>query len=80
MFVRVLLIAVALVLVWGMSVGGSRAGGRAHVYVVQPTDTLWSIAVSHYDGDPREGVWRLQQRNGLTTTLLQPGQRLVVPP
>jgi LysM repeat protein len=46
---------------------------------VKPTDTLWSIAAEHYVGDPREGVWKLQRRNQLTSTMLVPGQRLVLP-
>jgi LysM repeat protein len=46
---------------------------------VRPADTLWSIAARYYDGDPREGVWQLQQRNHLTGTLVRPGQRLVLP-
>jgi LysM repeat protein len=48
-------------------------------YVVQPADTLWSIAAKHYAGDPREGIWELQQRNHLRGTTLVPGQRLVLP-
>jgi LysM repeat protein len=48
-------------------------------YLVKPTDTLWSIAAAHYAGDPREGIWKLQQRNHLHGTTLVPGQRLVLP-
>jgi LysM repeat protein len=47
--------------------------------VVQPSDTLWSIAAKHYPGDPREGIWKLQHRNHLDGTLLLPGRRLVLP-
>jgi len=45
------------------------------VYVVQPGDTLWSIA-HELDpaGDPRETVDRLVELNG--SAALQPGQRL----
>jgi len=46
---------------------------------VKPTDTLWSIAATHYAGDPRQGIWELQQRNHLHSTTLVPGQRLVLP-
>lgn len=43
-------------------------------------DSLWSIAASRMPGvDPREGIARLQQENGLTGTEVVPGQRLVVP-
>jgi LysM repeat protein len=46
---------------------------------VRPADTLWSIASSHYGGDPRAAVWRLERRNHLSGTTLVPGQRLVLP-
>ena len=45
------------------------------VYVVQPGDTLWSIAQKlDPTGDPRETVDRLVDLNG--GSALQPGQRL----
>jgi nucleoid-associated protein YgaU len=46
---------------------------------VRPGDTLWSIAVHHYRGDPRDGVWRLQRENELGAAALQPGQVIVIP-
>ena len=46
---------------------------------VQPADTLWSITVRHYAGDPREGVWKLEHRNHLASPAIRPGQRLVLP-
>ncbi|MCP9485900.1 MAG: LysM peptidoglycan-binding domain-containing protein [Gaiellaceae bacterium MAG52_C11] len=46
--------------------------------MVQPTDTLWSIAASRY-GDPREGVYELRERNGLEGTTIVPGQVLILP-
>ena len=42
-------------------------------------DTLWGIAAQHFAGDPREGVWELQQRNGLSGATITPGQLLVLP-
>ena len=45
------------------------------VYVVQPGDTLWSIAHKvNSSADPREVVDKLVQLNG--SAALQPGQRL----
>ena len=57
----------------------SQSAGPERFYRVKPGDTLWSIAERHYAGDPREGVWKLEQRNGLRHALLRPGQRLVLP-
>src|SRR5262249_12121936 len=42
-------------------------------------DTLWSIAASHYGGDPRDAIYRLEQRNGLTNAGVWPGQRVFFP-
>ncbi len=79
MFGRVVLLALALLVVWGVLAGTSDGARPERTYVVQPRDTLWTIATRFYDADPREGVWRLRDRNGLTTTLIVPGQRLRVP-
>jgi LysM repeat protein len=50
----------------------------AHVYVVQPGDTLWSIArAARLGGDLRPVVDRLAAEIGHRP--LQPGQRLVLP-
>ena len=40
----------------------SDASGPEHRYVVQPSDTLWSIAATGYK-DPRKGVWEIRERN-----------------
>ena len=32
-----------------------------------------------YAGDPREGVWKIEHRNGLADPTIQPGERLVLP-
>jgi hypothetical protein len=79
MFVKILIGAVALALVVSLAARGSSGAGREQSYVVRPADTLWSIAVAHYPGDPREGVWKLERRNHLQTPLVRPGQRLVLP-
>jgi LysM repeat protein len=79
MFARLLLIALAVVVLWAVFARSSSATGPERRYVVRPTDTLWSIAERHYAGDPRAGVWELQQRNGLRGTTIAPGQVLVLP-
>jgi nucleoid-associated protein YgaU len=58
--------------------GGSPDAGARHL--VKPGDTLWQIAADHYDGDPRGAVWRIQERNGLTSPTLVPGMTLYLPP
>ena len=80
MFGRVLIIVVALVVLGSMLARTSSGSGKDRVYVVRPYDTLWTIAERRYGGDPREAVWRIQQRNDLEGTILRPGQRLMLPP
>ena len=75
------LIVIVLAVAFAVGVYARPSGGAEHreVYVVKPADTLWSIAASHYAGDPRDAVWRLQHRNHLAGTTLVPGERLVLP-
>ena len=79
MFVRVLILILAVGAVVGSLArpsGGARPQTR---YVVKPSDTLWTIATAHYAGDPREAVWELERRNHLNSTTLTPGQALLLP-
>lgn len=79
MFGRLLLVSILVLALWAVVARGSEGAGERRVYVVKVHDTLWSIAEAHYGGDPREGVWRLRERNRLAGTLVRPGQRLLVP-
>jgi LysM repeat protein len=80
MFVRVLLVTcLVMVLAWSVLARGSEGAGAGQPYRVQPGDTLWSIAVRHYSGDPRQGVWQLQRENRLVGSALYPGQVLRLP-
>ena len=80
MFVRILVIAaLATFMAWTLLTRASDGAGKPQVYVVRSGDTLWSIAAARYAGDPREGVWKLQQRNELAGTTIVPGERLVLP-
>lgn len=80
MFGRILIVLLVAVVLWTVfGARGSDASADGTVYVVKPADTLWSIAVTHYRGDPRAAVWNVQQRNRLSGTLVTPGQRLVLP-
>jgi LysM repeat protein len=78
MFGRILIVVALTLFLWAAFARSSDASGPERRYVVQPTDTLWSIAATRY-GDPREGVWELRERNGLQGTTLVPGQVLVIP-
>ena len=80
MFVRSLIVGVVALLLWSAAAARSDSAGPPHSYTVQPHDTLWSIAAENYAGDPREGVWKLRERNGIVGGLIRPGQRLVIPP
>lgn len=79
MFGRVLIVAVLAVFLWAVFVRDSGARGAEASYVVRAQDTLWSIAVANYAGDPREGVWELRERNHLAGVTIHPGQVLVLP-
>ena len=60
----------------GVDLSGAFIRGE-QVYVVQPGDTLWSIASSLTDGDIRSFVDELVDLNG--TASVDVGQRLVLP-
>ena len=79
MFARLLMLVTLAIVVVAVVARTSSGHGPERVYVVRPTDTLWSIATKSYDGDPREAIWRIQRRNRLDGSLLRPGERLVLP-
>jgi LysM repeat protein len=78
MFGRIVMVVLLGLVMWAVFARSSDASGPERRYVVQPYDTLWSIASARH-ADPREGVWELRERNGLEGTLIVPGQVLVVP-
>jgi LysM repeat protein len=80
MFVRILIVGVVALLLWSAAAARSESAGPPRAYTVQPHDTLWSIAAANYAGDPREGIWKLRERNDIAGGLIRPGQRLVLPP
>lgn len=78
MFARIVVVAALTLFLWAAFARSSDASGPEQRYVVQPYDTLWSIAATGY-ADPREGVWEIKERNGLENSTIVPGQVLVLP-
>jgi LysM repeat protein len=79
MFARSLALVLILLVGWVVFARPSSGSAPPTVYVVRTHDTLWSIAERLYGGDPREGIWKIQQRNHLTGTVIRAGERLVMP-
>jgi len=79
MFGRIAVVALVALLAWAVLARDTGAGSHPQFHRVQAGDTLWTIAVEHYAGDPREGVWKLQRRNALQGSTIVPGQRLALP-
>jgi hypothetical protein len=37
------------------------------------------LAATRYGGDPREALWRIEERNGFTSPTIHPGEVIVLP-
>jgi len=79
MFAKLLLLAGAALVIWSVAARPSGAHGHKVTYRVRAYDTLWTIAQTHYTGDVRGAVWRIQSANHLGSPALRPGQVLVLP-
>ncbi len=79
MFARFLLVLVLVFGLWALLARDTGASSPEQRYTVRAGDTLWGIAVVHFAGDPREGVWELQERNHLAGPTIRPGQNLRLP-
>ena len=79
MFGRIVVVALVAVLVWAVLARDTGASGKPRHHTVKAGETLWTIAAAQYGGDPRSGVWRLQEANDLNGSTIVPGQHLVVP-
>jgi nucleoid-associated protein YgaU len=78
------LLAGVLVVLAGWLLARVAFGGVPPEYqtvVVQPGDTLWSIAAAHYPAaDPRERVDAIEALNGLSGPQIAVGETLELPP
>jgi hypothetical protein len=78
------LLAVALAALAGWMLARVALGGTPPEFqtvVVQPGDTLWSIAAAHYPAaDPRQSVQAIEALNGLSGPRITPGETLELPP
>jgi LysM repeat protein len=80
--VLVLLLVLATVLVALVAVPGEAADppGPAPTAVVQPGDTLWSIAGRYAPARDRfRTIDEIRRLNGITDYTVHPGQRLILP-
>ncbi|WP_435735646.1 LysM peptidoglycan-binding domain-containing protein [Cellulosimicrobium sp. PMB13] len=82
----VLVVAVALLVLLGARVGSAVAGSagepeEVRVHVVAAGETLWdhAAALASPGEDLRDVVARIVELNGLSSSGLQAGQRLVLP-
>lgn len=83
-FAAALLFVLLLSTLWGFSQANgsevSPAAPNERSITVTTGDTLWSIAAAYnIADDTREGVFRLQKRNGLSSTTITPGDQLIIP-
>jgi predicted Zn-dependent protease len=79
MFVKMLGTTLVALIIWAIAAHSSESAGKPRYYTVKPYDTLWSIAASHYGGDPRDAIFRLEKQNGLDGAIVRPGERLLLP-
>jgi hypothetical protein len=79
MFAKIVALAVSALLVWSVAAHPSGAHGPRQEYRVRPYDTLWTIAAAHYAGDPRAGIWQIEQANHLASPAIRPGEVILLP-
>ena len=76
----VLILAVCVSLGLAVVAHGGSTGDAYATVVVQPGDTLWSIAAERYPGDDVRGrVDRIERANGLSNPVIVAGETLRLP-
>jgi hypothetical protein len=80
MTVMTLLVFAGFTLGRGSSLAASRAHTTRHTLVVEPGETLWSVAarIAPHD-DPRLVVADIESLNHLATPAVEAGEQLIVP-
>jgi hypothetical protein len=77
------LLVAALIVLASLALARVALGGTAPAsvtVVVQPGDSLWSIAAAHYPGaDTRERVDAIERLNGLSSPVIAAGETLQLP-
>ena len=74
------LTACVLLAIYAVGRATSSAPPRApRTHLVQPYETLWTIAAADYRGDTREAIWRIEQANHMHGLMIRPGQTLRLP-
>jgi len=79
MFGKIIMLVVLALIAWAFLARAVQSAGPTQRYTVKPGDTLWSIATSHYAGDPRDAIYRIDRSNRLRGSVIVPGQTLVLP-
>ncbi|HUK78124.1 MAG TPA: LysM peptidoglycan-binding domain-containing protein [Thermoleophilia bacterium] len=80
-----LLVVVLFATIWvGVHVANATSDASTvteHHYVVRAGDTLWNVARRVYPGnvDTRQLVFDIEQRNGLASADIRPGETLILP-
>jgi len=78
-FGRIALVLAVAALLWAVLARDTGASAKPQYHTVRAGETLWLLAAARYGGDPRKGVYLLEQSNHLSGTTIVPGQRLLLP-
>jgi uncharacterized membrane protein len=76
----VLIVLAALMAAALSSARVSNGAGPETRHRVRAGETLWSIAATSYNGDPRAAIYRIEKRNGLSGADIRAGMVLYLPP